>query len=250
MADPSPALSYRGLPSHGSEGEDSSRSNSPTDSAYPPAAYPQGGPSPPSENVRRPHVASSAIRDASVARRSRDARFFCDVAGCGSNFTTKSNLQGTLSPFLTYIDTFLTRIVLGHMRSHLNERPYACQVGCGKAFTRQSDRHRHEAKVHPEVALPRSGRRRRASSLLERQSVAIVPSFFKGLFADDVLQTISVFARSRLDRRRTRHLPPTCLQRRDTPCRRRPTRRPPGSHLGLGLPSDVSPRTISPTVSP
>jgi hypothetical protein len=57
------------------------------------------------------------------------------------------------------------------MRSHANERPYACQAGCGKAFTRQSDRHRHEGKVHPEMSFPRSGRRRRASSLLERQSV-------------------------------------------------------------------------------
>jgi hypothetical protein len=53
----------------------------------------------------------------------------------------------------------------------MGERPYVCQVGCGKAFTRQSDRHRHEDKVHPEVKVNRPSRRRRSSPSAERQSV-------------------------------------------------------------------------------
>jgi len=148
-SDTSPPASYRSLgQSSGDEG-DSPRSVSPVDSqGRPYHSGNHGSQDGDSDSIRRPHVASSAIKDASAARRSRDARFFCAVAGCGSNFTTKSNLQG-------------------HMRSHANERPYVCQVGCGKAFTRQSDRHRHEGKVHPEVSIPRTGRRRRAASLLE-----------------------------------------------------------------------------------
>jgi hypothetical protein len=119
--------------------------------------------------VSRQHVASAAIRGASEARRSRDARFHCDVPGCGSNFTTKSNLQGMFAASLRLRMT--TNKNTGHLRSHMGERPYVCQVGCGKAFTRQSDRHRHEDKVHPEVKINRPSRRRRSSPSAERQSV-------------------------------------------------------------------------------
>lgn len=94
-------------------------------------------------SISRPLVSSTAIRSASEARRNRGARFFCQVAGCGSDFTTKSNLQG-------------------HMRSHAGEKPYECAAdGCGKAFTRQSDCRRHEEKLHPGMNVPS---KRRASA--------------------------------------------------------------------------------------
>ncbi|KAF7504582.1 hypothetical protein GJ744_002077 [Endocarpon pusillum] len=35
-----------------------------------------------------------------------------------------------------------------HIRSHNAERPYACSLGCGKAFTRVNDCKRHEKTVH------------------------------------------------------------------------------------------------------
>lgn len=97
-SDTSPPASYRSLGQSSGEEGDSPRSVSPVDSQgrpYHPSNHdsPQDGDS---DSIRRPHVASSAIKDASAARRSRDARFFCAVAGCGSNFTTKSNLQGQL----------------------------------------------------------------------------------------------------------------------------------------------------------
>jgi hypothetical protein len=94
LTNPSPSVSYQSLHPNSSDGDDSSRSMSPTDTYLP--NYSIGVPPAHDANqgIRRPHVASSAIRDASVARRSRDARFFCNVPGCGSNFTTKSNFQG------------------------------------------------------------------------------------------------------------------------------------------------------------
>ena len=39
-------------------------------------------------------------------------------------------------------------ILKNHIRSHNAERPYACSLGCGKAFTRANDCKRHEKTVH------------------------------------------------------------------------------------------------------
>jgi hypothetical protein len=89
----SPHGSYSSL-HHSSDGGDSPRSLSPPDHRRDSVGGSNSQDD--EESIRRPHVASSAIRDASHARRSRDARFFCEVLGCGSNFTTKSNLQGMI----------------------------------------------------------------------------------------------------------------------------------------------------------
>jgi hypothetical protein len=94
LADASPRRdSYYSV--HSEDGEHSQRSNSPVDTVH--SRHSGNDRDTPSaqDAVSRQHVASAAIRGASEARRSRDARFQCDVPGCGSNFTTKSNLQGT-----------------------------------------------------------------------------------------------------------------------------------------------------------
>jgi hypothetical protein len=72
-------------------------------------------------------VASPAIRGASEARRhprNRDSvRFFCEVKGCGSDFTTKSNLQGemtSISPFRDRIRS-LSSLSRPHAFAHRRE---------------------------------------------------------------------------------------------------------------------------------
>ncbi|KAH8979798.1 hypothetical protein EDB92DRAFT_1806196 [Lactarius akahatsu] len=64
--------------------------------------------------------------DASMKRRTNDAKFACPIPGCGATFTRHFNLKG-------------------HLRSHNDEKPFQCKwPGCGKGFQRQHDCKRHE----------------------------------------------------------------------------------------------------------
>ncbi|THH17909.1 hypothetical protein EW146_g3007 [Bondarzewia mesenterica] len=76
--------------------------------------------------VAKPNVTTTATADASMKRRINEAKFVCDVPGCGSTFTRHFNLKG-------------------HKRSHNDEKPFQCKwPGCGKGFARQHDCKRHE----------------------------------------------------------------------------------------------------------
>ena len=46
---------------------------------------------------RTRHVGSDAITHATTARRTREAKFFCDIEGCRKSFTAAHNLKSTLS---------------------------------------------------------------------------------------------------------------------------------------------------------
>ncbi|KZT23097.1 hypothetical protein NEOLEDRAFT_1213685 [Neolentinus lepideus HHB14362 ss-1] len=84
----------------------------------------------PPANVQRQQVTSRAIKEASESRRTSDARFTCEVEGCGQTFTRLSNLRG-------------------HYTAHSGERPYECdQADCDRKFARSSDLSRHLRNVH------------------------------------------------------------------------------------------------------
>ena len=92
-------------------------------------------------------VTTKATHDASVSRRKNDAAYACPVPGCGSTFTRSFNLKGGLfcSSFFNFIPN-LFLLHSGHMRSHMEERPFKCKwPGCGKGFARQHDCKRHES---------------------------------------------------------------------------------------------------------
>ncbi|KAF7354265.1 Calcineurin responsive transcriptional factor [Mycena venus] len=76
--------------------------------------------------VLKQDVTSERMMKASYLRRRKEAKYECPVAGCGSTFTRRINLQG-------------------HIRAHSDERPFACGWdGCSKAFARLHDHKRHE----------------------------------------------------------------------------------------------------------
>ncbi|KAJ7764252.1 hypothetical protein B0H16DRAFT_1231518, partial [Mycena metata] len=78
--------------------------------------------------VPKPNVTSERTKEASRTRRKQAAKHTCPVSGCESTFTRRVNLKG-------------------HLRSHNNERPFACTwAGCDKAFARQHDCRRHEQR--------------------------------------------------------------------------------------------------------
>ncbi|KAF8318499.1 hypothetical protein DL93DRAFT_2036911, partial [Clavulina sp. PMI_390] len=77
--------------------------------------------------VERQHVTTPATELASSQRRKNQAMYACNVPGCKSTFTRHFNLKG-------------------HMRSHLDIKPFACKwAGCKKSFARAHDCKRHEA---------------------------------------------------------------------------------------------------------
>lgn len=51
---------------------------------------------PPILQVEKQHVTTTATQAASASRRRNDAQFKCPVPGCGSTFTRRFNLRGTL----------------------------------------------------------------------------------------------------------------------------------------------------------
>ncbi|KAJ7184967.1 hypothetical protein C8R46DRAFT_824258, partial [Mycena filopes] len=78
--------------------------------------------------VLRPTITSARTRAAAENRRKERPRHACPVPGCGSTFTRRVNLAG-------------------HVRSHNDERPFACGwAGCERAFARQHDCRRHEQR--------------------------------------------------------------------------------------------------------
>jgi hypothetical protein len=73
------------------------------------------------------------------------------VSICFSLCTPIISMQSIIFFTITFQITKETNIIrTAHTRSHTNERPYICRLGCGKAFTRQSDLSRHEKKIHPD----------------------------------------------------------------------------------------------------
>ncbi|KAI3609833.1 hypothetical protein WG66_007617 [Moniliophthora roreri] len=74
--------------------------------------------------VQRCKVAKDTVLQAAVRRRKNEAKFTCDIAGCGQTFTTRHNLRY-------------------HSDAHYNIRRYKCEM-CGKSFTTLSDRRRHQ----------------------------------------------------------------------------------------------------------
>ncbi|KAF7354172.1 hypothetical protein MVEN_01104900 [Mycena venus] len=76
--------------------------------------------------VLKQDVTSERMMKASQHRRKKEAKYECPVAGCGTTFTRRVNLNG-------------------HIRAHSDERPFVCSwVGCGKAFVRVHDHKRHQ----------------------------------------------------------------------------------------------------------
>jgi uncharacterized Zn-finger protein len=97
----------------------------------------------PAVQVARPHVTTTATQAASATRRTSEATFTCPVPGCGSTFTRHFNLKGEFYLFLTHRCD--ADALIGHMRSHNDERPFKCKwPGCEKGFARQHDCKRHE----------------------------------------------------------------------------------------------------------
>jgi len=71
-------------------------------------------------------VATDAMIQASVRRRTREANYFCSQ--CGNSFTTENSRKR-------------------HESSHSGEKPYSCSFsGCGQTFSNDDDRKRHENK--------------------------------------------------------------------------------------------------------
>lgn len=78
--------------------------------------------------------------------RRMGATFACPVPGCGSTFTRHFNLKGIFVPALRTHLLAVDVCVLGHLRSHDEERPFKCKwPGCERSFARQHDCKRHEA---------------------------------------------------------------------------------------------------------
>ncbi|KAJ6512727.1 hypothetical protein C8R45DRAFT_961168 [Mycena sanguinolenta] len=102
--------------SGGSTPETSSSSPVPSSSA---AGYPD-------LPILHPEVASQAGVHAANLRRTKPAKFRCDI--CSHTFTTKHNLTN-------------------HCNSHAGIKPYACRL-CGDRFTTRSVQTRHEKKNH------------------------------------------------------------------------------------------------------
>ena len=95
-------------------------------------------------NVSKQTVTSERTAGASHRRRKQDANFLCPVPGCGSTFTRSFNLKGVFNSSVLFYLIYLPTL-LGHMRSHNEERPFQCKwPGCGKGFARQHDCKRHE----------------------------------------------------------------------------------------------------------
>ncbi|TFK49709.1 hypothetical protein OE88DRAFT_371073 [Heliocybe sulcata] len=93
---------------------------------------------PPPANVQRQQITSRAIKEASESRRTADARYYCEVEGCGQTFTRRSNL-------------------IGHYTAHSGERPFPCkELNCDRKFARSSDLSRHLKKVHKKEARKRT----------------------------------------------------------------------------------------------
>lgn len=61
------------------------------------AALPSMPRLPPILQVEKQQVTTSATQAASASRRRNEAHFMCPVPGCGSTFTRRFNLRGTLS---------------------------------------------------------------------------------------------------------------------------------------------------------
>lgn len=94
--------------------------------------------------VSKQNVTTTATAEASAIRRKNDANFVCPVPGCGSTFTRHFNLKGTYLVSRLSATRVLT-CLLGHLRSHNEEKPYQCKwPGCGKGFARAHDCKRHE----------------------------------------------------------------------------------------------------------
>lgn len=80
----------------------------------------------PSISVAKPIVTTAPVADASNRRRTREAKFVCEI--CGRALTTKTNLEG-------------------HRNAHLGKKEHKCSI-CNEPFAREWDRKRHEKRTH------------------------------------------------------------------------------------------------------
>ncbi|KAK7031193.1 hypothetical protein VNI00_013609 [Paramarasmius palmivorus] len=121
----------------------SSREHSPASSLYsldvPEASSPDNDGRFGKSKKYRTKVGSKAIQDASASRRKKEAKFFCEEAGCSSSFTTQQNL-------------------LHHINSHKGEKPYPCKNApeCPKRFgtPHVANRHSHSCPKSKKMTSP------------------------------------------------------------------------------------------------
>ena len=129
--------------------------------------------------VAKPNVTTSATADASMKRRINEAKFRCDVPGCGSTFTRHFNLKGACAPSLRS-SSFGSRVLTDGFILFYFIILYFISLA-GRARRAQAVAQRREA-VPVQVARVRQGLRA-AARLQAARAAALEPPpvFVRGL---------------------------------------------------------------------
>jgi transposase-like protein len=122
----SPSVASPGPSNVNSNSIDASASPSGFGKASRAGKAPKSPKSPKGAKSVKPIVTTAPIALASDRRRTREARFICDL--CGRALTTRTNLEG-------------------HRNAHLGRKEHKCGV-CEEGFAREWDRKRHERRAH------------------------------------------------------------------------------------------------------